>query len=111
MPTEDQLKAMAKQLEQRMMDSWLRSYDRLDEMSFDEKRELVLMVLEGQNPSGDRYGVYVRKEEDRWVYTLKGNFMEIAGAFRNDQKRGRPRKIKAPEKLNLEDVLSSPRSY
>jgi hypothetical protein len=70
---------MAEELKQRVKESWLRQEGRLEGMSFDEKRQLLLHLFNGKDREGKKYGVYVEKKNDRWVYTLNGAFSELVG--------------------------------
>ena len=82
--TEKELKSRSEQIKRRIERSFLTSDNRLKEMSFDEKRELLQSLFNGKDSEGRRYGVYLEKRKSHWIYKIKGNFQEIVGSFKLD---------------------------
>jgi hypothetical protein len=48
-------------------------------MSFDDKRKLLMTVFSGKDAEGKRLGVYVRKVNDTFHFTINGGFGNISG--------------------------------
>ena len=87
MPSEQQIKARAKvvslvkkakrrpskeQMWQMVEHSYLGSLGRLEEMTFDEKRGFLEYTFPGKDVNGKRYGIYLERKKDGWVYRAKG---------------------------------------
>jgi len=82
--TEEELKSRSEQIKRRIERSFYTSDNRLREMTFDEKRELLQMLFNGKDSEGRRYGVYLEKRKTHWIYKVKGNFQlprQITGAL------------------------------
>lgn len=82
--TEEQLQGRSEQIKSRIERSFYTSDNRLKEMTFDEKRELLQMLFNGKDAEGKRYGVYLEKWPNHLVYKVKGNFMEMVGSIKLD---------------------------
>ena len=52
----------------------LKSAEHLSEMSWEDKRKLIQIVLAGINESGERNGVFIHRKDDKWHYEIKGTF-------------------------------------
>ncbi|MCD6533994.1 MAG: recombinase family protein [Deltaproteobacteria bacterium] len=61
-------------LTKRILESTHEGYQRLCEMGFEEKRELLETIFTGVNNDGSRRGVYVKKNQDKWEYEVVGSF-------------------------------------
>ncbi len=85
MPSKEAI-SMRAQLASRVMESWLRHKGHLDEMTFDDKRGFLQSVFDGKDPEGKRYGVYLEKNKDGFIYTLYGVFGEPVGRVEIDNK-------------------------
>ena len=72
------------QIKRRIERSFYTSDNRLKEMTFKEKRELLQMLFNGKDSEGRRYGVYLEKRTNHWFYKIKGNFQEIVGSIKVD---------------------------
>ena len=82
--TEDELKSRSEQIKRRIERSFFTSEQRLKEMNFDEKRELLQMLFNGKDHENRRYGVYLEKRTSHWFYKIKGSFQEIVGSIKLD---------------------------
>ena len=78
------MQGRSEQIKSRIERSFYTSDNRLKEMTFDEKRELLQMLFNGKDAEGKRYGVYLEKWPNHLVYKVKGNFMEMVGSIKLD---------------------------
>lgn len=85
LPTEEQIRMKA-QLMQRVMESYYRSIAHVDDLEFDDIHKILQAIFAGKDAEGKRYGVYIKKMHDGWLYTLKGVFGEPVGRLKNDKK-------------------------
>jgi site-specific DNA recombinase len=68
---EEQAEAVRRNLKQ-----YFGSKDRLNEMSFDEKRELLSFLFTGKDQSGTNYAIYIEPNPDgSWDYFLYGRLI------------------------------------
>lgn len=85
-PTERMIKQKA-QLMQRVKESYFQSEPHLKEMTFEDKRLLLQNIFSGADKDGNRSGVYLEKKGyKRWLYTIKGTFIEEVGRLNSDPK-------------------------
>lgn len=66
-----------------MRDGWLKSRERFEEMSFDEKRELLSSMFKGKDADGRKYGVYLRRDPKGWQYEIYGDYGSMRGYVLN----------------------------
>ncbi len=86
-PTERMIKQKA-QLMQRVKESYFQSEPHLKEMTFEDKRLLLQNIFSGADKDGNRSGVYLEKKGyKRWLYTIKGTFIEEVGRLNSDPKK------------------------
>ena len=52
----------------------LKSAEHLSQMSWEDKRRLIQIVLAGMNEKGERNGVYIHRENNKWHYEIRGAF-------------------------------------
>jgi site-specific DNA recombinase len=57
---------------------------RLEEMTFEQKKELLQLLFMGKSIDGQRYGVYVKKgKKGKWHYRVRGSFGNLTGTIKN----------------------------
>ena len=76
-PTKDDMKKLIEH-------SYLGSEEHLNEMTFDEKREVLQSIFPGKDDQGKRYGVYLKRNESGWKYNVKGLLPSVIGTLDND---------------------------
>lgn len=77
-PTEKMIGQKAKLLK-RLAHDYFKSFAHLREMTFDDRRALLQNLFSGKTDDGKRYGVYISRDNKRFVYTIRGNFGEFIG--------------------------------
>ena len=50
----------------------LKSAEHLSEMSWEDQRRLIQLVLAGINEDGEKFGVFIHRKDDRWHYEIRG---------------------------------------
>jgi hypothetical protein len=68
---------------------WAKQLDlntRIDQMTWEQRRELLELVFDGRGPDGKRFGVYVTPSDGRrvWEYDVLGNLIKLSS--RTDEK-------------------------
>lgn len=69
-PTLAKVESMRQQLLKRVKEQWQRQVEAYQDLPFDKKRELVLMLLEGRDEQGNRCGLHVQPKGNK-TYTVK----------------------------------------
>lgn len=80
-PSQKQIERKSKLL-QKMISKFYKDYERLKEMTYEDKKHLIRHAFAGTDKLGNRLGVYVQytKGKDKpWHYTIKGILPEITG--------------------------------
>ena len=96
----------------RLRQNILRSHNHLEEMTFEEKRELLQAAFAGTDAEGKRYGVYINKNKTgNWIYTITGIFQDVKGSIHHidytdmvgaDNDKNKPSNIlESKENLNM----------
>ena len=69
MPDVDSVKKEADQIRRLLLEKYSGS-QHFDNMTFEEKRELLHWLFDGSDPKGDRYGIYINKKGKRKNVTI-----------------------------------------
>jgi hypothetical protein len=69
MPDIEQVEFEAKTIRENLM-KYFQSKDRLDSMTYDEKRSLLHWLFDGKDFFGDQCGIYIDKQGEQWHYAL-----------------------------------------
>jgi hypothetical protein len=86
-PTEREI-TLKTQLLLRTKQSYYFTEKHLNEMTFENKRELLQNIFSGTDTDGKRFGVYVeKKSKDVWIYQVKGVLIDEVGRLRVDRKK------------------------
>ena len=83
-PTDNQIEKRAK-LAYRMLGEIFASPDHFKKMTYDHKKKLIKETLfAGKDPAGNRYGVYVKKgnEKGTFEYKILGDFISLVGKLK-----------------------------
>jgi len=78
LPTKEVIELRASMLKAQMSQLYSEPND-FKNMTFEDKRELILKFFEGVDADGKRLGVYLTKTEDGFRYEIKGMFGQFAG--------------------------------
>ena len=70
-----------------MKHAWLGTKERLNQMTLEEKRELLEHMLAGKDAQGRKYGVYIRKDPKGWQYEIYGDYKGMRGYILNKSKK------------------------
>jgi hypothetical protein len=74
-------------MEDQMKYARLGSMERLNEMTLEEKRELLGSMFQGKDAQGRKYGVYLRKDSKGWQYEIYGDYKGMRGYILNKRKK------------------------
>jgi len=80
-PSREKIEARAKAIK-RDLNLHYGRYERISEMSYEEKRNLFQNIFAGRDAEGNRFGVYVEPSgsgKGSWKFTIKGGFIEKTG--------------------------------
>jgi len=77
-PSKEMIGKKAKLLK-RLAKDYFKSIAHMKKMTFNDRRTLMQNLFSGKTEDGKRYGVYISREEKRFVYTIKGDFGEFIG--------------------------------
>jgi site-specific DNA recombinase len=94
LPDVAHVKAQAERIRKQLLKKY-KSIDRLHEMTFTEKRELLHFLFDGKDPNGKHYGIYVDKKgsgkDARIIYHLYGRLRALKHNPDDGGKGGRTR--------------------
>lgn len=75
LPSIEKIKKKAERIRMGLFD-YFGSIDRLNEMSFEEKRQLLHWMFDGTDEDGFKHGIYITKKgKNRWSYTIDAQFL------------------------------------
>ena len=66
--------------------SYFGSEAHLNEMTFDDKRQVLQSIFPGKDGDGKRYGVYLNRNKDGWNYKVEGLLQPFSGTLGNEFK-------------------------
>jgi hypothetical protein len=55
-------------------------------MSYEDRRYLMQLVFGGKDAEGKRLGVYVKKINEQWIFTINGILLDDKSPFFNFKK-------------------------
>lgn len=100
LPDIDKVHEQAKYIRLGLMD-YFGSMERLQEMSFDEKRELLNWLFDGKNENGHPWGIYVKKiAKGEWKYHIRASLIEGFRVVKGDD-------IDYHEPVKIDDIADN----
>jgi site-specific DNA recombinase len=83
-PSLEKIEAEAEVIRERLL-KYFGSEDRLDKMTYGEKRELLHWLFDGRDEDGKPYGIYVSKYDgDKWDYYISAHLFGTIRTLKGD---------------------------